>query len=514
MSESNLEYKKRMVDTISESYCGAKWYNATIWLGHGETTSCHHPPSHAIDVEEIKTNPSAIHNTPHKKKMRKMMHEGIRPNECEYCWKVEDMGKDHISDRVMKTKTVSDEKNKEAATLPWDADVDLTTLEISFNRTCNFACSYCSPTFSTTWVKDIKKNGSYKNIVSDGRNHYATTADYAKNAGETEDDNPYIQAFWKWWEKSLQYNLDELRITGGEPLMSDSVWKLFDWFKDNKPLSNRMRYAINSNLVPKKALMDRLIVASQGVENFTLYTSQESVGKHAEYIRDGMKYDEWLSNVERLIVEGNVKHIVCMSTINGLCLASLVEFLDMLKPIKRKYGQEFMTISLNILRFPSFQSCAILPENIKDLYRTKLQNWLDIANKQMLTDLDCKNRPIFNEWEMNQVERLIDYLVIVKTPTANTAEIPKLYNDFKQFYIQYDERRGKNFRETFPQEFVDFIDSIPDVMEDRVNIIASDNEANILSKEGSGYVSDELTDKNKDHSDGHFTDEELAKGNT
>ena len=84
MAKSSLhEYKFNFVDAIGPTYCGAKWYNATIWLGHGQTTSCHHPPSPPIDLEEIKTNPSAIHNTKHKKEMRKMMLNGVRPNECE-----------------------------------------------------------------------------------------------------------------------------------------------------------------------------------------------------------------------------------------------------------------------------------------------------------------------------------------------------------------------------------------------------------------------------------------------
>ena len=79
VGETHREFKARMIDPVSESSCGAKWYNATIWLGHGGTTSCHHPPAHQIDLDEIKTNPSAIHNSRHKKKMRKMMQEGTRP---------------------------------------------------------------------------------------------------------------------------------------------------------------------------------------------------------------------------------------------------------------------------------------------------------------------------------------------------------------------------------------------------------------------------------------------------
>ena len=58
------------------------------------------------------------------------------------------------------------------------------------------------------------------------------------------------------------------------------------------------------------------------------------------------------------------------------------------------------------------------------------------------------------------MQRLIDYLDVVKTPHRNTAETPKLYNDFRYFYEQYDKRRGKDFRSSFPS-FVEWYDSIP-----------------------------------------------------
>ena len=46
--ETYREYRDRVVNNISRSFCGAKWYNATIWLGNGTTASCHHPPAHKI----------------------------------------------------------------------------------------------------------------------------------------------------------------------------------------------------------------------------------------------------------------------------------------------------------------------------------------------------------------------------------------------------------------------------------------------------------------------------------
>ena len=36
---NDLEFKKQKLDTKSASFCAAKWYNATIWLGSGMTTS-------------------------------------------------------------------------------------------------------------------------------------------------------------------------------------------------------------------------------------------------------------------------------------------------------------------------------------------------------------------------------------------------------------------------------------------------------------------------------------------
>ena len=50
--EKLVKYRKEVLDTKSKSFCGAKWYNATTWLGSGTTASCHHPPAHKIPLIE------------------------------------------------------------------------------------------------------------------------------------------------------------------------------------------------------------------------------------------------------------------------------------------------------------------------------------------------------------------------------------------------------------------------------------------------------------------------------
>ena len=434
---NDLEFKRTVLDNISESFCAAKWYNATIWLGSGMSTSCHHPPAHLVDKDKVLTNPKLLHNTPEKKADRAAMQGGLRPAGCEYCWKIEVMGKDAVSDRVYKSKIYPIKALNDAYNTPATTDVDLRTLEIAFDRTCQFACSYCNPAFSSTWVKDIKRNGPYSGLVSDGRNHFTHTHESSQlyRYGET---NPYVEAFFSWWESELHTTLQELRITGGEPLMSADTWKLIDWFKTNKGKSTT-RLAINSNL-GSDVDIDRLLESTKDIA-IDLYTSNEAVGLQAEYIRDGLVWDDWANNVERLLSSYQFKGIHVMCTINALCLDSLDQLLECILQWKTEYGRDAISFTLNILRFPSFQSPLILPDAIRMQYRDQLQAWLD-ANR---------DNEFLHEHEINHLQRLIDYLDVVKTPHSDAFDRPQLLNDFKQFFSQYDQRRSKDFGAAFPQ---------------------------------------------------------------
>ena len=126
-----------------------------------------------------------------------------------------------------------------------------------------------------------------------------------------------------------------------------------------------------------------------------------------------------------------------MCTINSISLPGLTEYLEWCVDKKNKYGgPDAISFTLNILRFPNFQSCLILPMNLRKHYADKLKLFLQ------------KNRNILHEMEAEQVERLIDYL---DTETNQIPNVDKLSKFFKNYYLQYDKRRGKNFVETFPE---------------------------------------------------------------
>jgi hypothetical protein len=229
--------------------------------------------------------------------------------------------------------------------------------------------------------------------------------------------------------------------------MSGETWKLLDWFKKNKGKSST-RLAINSNLGMEYDVIERAIDACEGTP-LDIYTSNESLGSQAEYIRDGLIYGQWEYNMERIMAGNKLRGLHVMCTINALCLESLPEFLTRLMQWKSQYGQDFPNFTLNILRFPSFQSPLVLPDDIRTTHRDRLQSWLD----------HWTNNIMLQEHERNHVQRLIDYLDVVKTPHSEAFDRPRLLNDFKQFYQQYDQRRGKDFKKTFPN-LTEWYDSI------------------------------------------------------
>lgn len=432
--ESFLDFKKRVLDSISPSFCAAKWLHSTIWLNQGTTSSCYHPAHHMISIDEIKKKPNALHDTEEKIIARKQMLNGQRPEECNYCWRIEDLNQTLISDRTYNSAMFCEEDINDITKLNVN-QTNLRVLEISFDRTCNFACSYCSPTFSTTWANDIKEFGPYEGLTSDKRDHYKTSADWAQPYRSAE--NPYIKAFWEWWPE-LQFQLDEIRITGGEPLLSKDVWKMIESLKG---LNSDLRFSINTNLGAKQELIDNLIEATHSFNHFNLFTSCESFGESAEYIRDGLNFVNWQNNLEKVLSEGKLDNCTIMMTVNALSLYSLTDFIDWAFELKKSY-RKTLNISVNLLRHPEFMSIDVLPLTERSRIAEHLENWWK----------PLKDHLRWADFEKEQINRLISY---VKSNTyssgSNGFTRQDLEKDFVSFYQQYDKRRRKDLLKTFPQ---------------------------------------------------------------
>jgi len=430
---------KDELNSISPSFCAAKWGQLTLYLQTGYNHSCHHPSPHKIPLEEIKENYKALHNTKHKKAAMVEMLEGVRPKECEYCWNVEDLSNEHISDRVYKScqswahdmiPKIIENKTE---------DIEPSYLEISFSNTCNLKCSYCTPDISSQWYQEIEKFGGYP--TSENFNNLDYLKSINKLPYKNSEENPYVDAFWKWWPE-LYPKLDTLRLTGGEPLLSKDVWMVIDeLIKNPKP---NLTFAINTNLCAPDELIDKLIDKIQQLEGklkeIQIFTSNESTGKQAEYSRFNMNYNTWSRNLEKVLESTKNVIVANMTTVNIFSIENYDEYIEYLVSLRVKYPATFLKVQFmtNYLRYPEFLSLPILDDKTKKIFEAKMMTLID--------NLSTKYNKHINFAEIDQLKRLVDYMN--ETITEKT-KLKLLRTDFFHYINEYDKRRNVNFLETF-----------------------------------------------------------------
>lgn len=441
-----LKEKREQINAVSPTFCAAKWKQSTILLYNGETHSCHHPSRHKITLDDIKDNPRGIHNTAVKMAARKDMLNGIQTKECDYCWKIENLNKDWMSDRIYKSTYSWALPHIEEIVESGDgANIDPSYLEVAFESTCNFKCVYCSPESSSRWQEEIETHGAIQ--LEDFKLH---DLGWLKEVGKLpihyKENNPYIDAFWEWWPE-LYPNLHTFRITGGEPLLSKHTWRVLDYIAEN-PNPN-LTLAINSNLNVPDKLVEKLVEyinrISGNIKLFDVYTSLESTGKHAEYSRFGMAFDEFKKNCAYVLDNTSSKtRLHYMTTINLTSAPTFLEYLKYIREMRLKYYSKLhefrVRTHLSYLRWPRMLCLTLLSDEDKQRYGDE---WIQFIEEHKLTSLKSDQETFYLE-EVDQVRRLVDYMRSTKEPQS-------LYKDFRNYTRSLDKRRKTSFVETFPE---------------------------------------------------------------
>jgi organic radical activating enzyme len=448
MSESQHNYIKKIisiVDKTSPTFCLAKWHHVTLYLQTGETHSCYHPAPHKIELAELKKNPSALHNTAIKKQERKEMLEGVQTKGCQYCWNIENMGPDYISDRHIKTASIFTEKRyKQVIDNPWDKNVNPEYIEISFGNECNFKCGYCHPKASSRFYNEIKQYGPVTSV----KNHRCDI-DWM-DLYEREEKNPYVDAWWQWWPK-VRKTLTILRITGGEPLMHTSTWKLLASLKED-PMP-KLELNINSNLGVKPALVDKMIeyvnhlTVNKGINRFKLYTSIDTWGPRAEYIRTGLDLKIWERNLDAYLI-GTGQPISFMITFNVLCVTTFKDLLAKILEWRSKYNQYNKTDQPQMVRFDTPYLKEPLQYDMNILPKKEFMKYMKDSLKFMEKNVDDSDVTKFSQVEFEKFRRVVDYMATTEYDQDKVIEGQK---DFYNWFNELDTRRGTEFVTTFPE---------------------------------------------------------------
>ncbi|MCK5073159.1 MAG: twitch domain-containing radical SAM protein [Bacteriovoracaceae bacterium] len=429
------------INHVSSCFCLAKWLQVTVDLVHGTNHSCHHPVRQNIPLEGLEENPSSLHNTKYKKILRRQMLNGRRPAECKYCWQIEDVVGYEWSDRMIKSL---DEWAfpylDEIIKLPWDADVTPTYVEVMFDKICNMSCGYCISGVSSSIENEMEKYGPFK-FVKPYRAEEG--CDFPLGLSQDEGERPYVRAFWKWLP-DIAKKLHVLRITGGEPLLSKNTFKILDYFDENP--SENLILALNTNLCVDDKIIDRFIdrlkpILQQGkIKQFEIYTSVDTFGGQAEYIRKGLNYRKFVNNICKFKESFSDVSIVINVTYGIYSIPSFKKFLEEIYELKQKYGR--LVVDISYLSSPEYLRANMVTE---DFYPT-VRECLDYMESKFSPSGDDG----FSRYEIDKFTRVYLWIIAKAPPEEHNFNRAGFYAFVSQFDKRYYMEEGR-FIEVFPE---------------------------------------------------------------
>lgn len=444
MLNKKIDAENKLID-ISDSMCLAKWGQISFNVRRATFSSCCLSTAVKIDKFAAKKDYNYLFQNIDIIKQKKNMISGEKDSSCDFCWQIEkDTGK-VARERVYKSLDVGfgrvyDEvKSKTVYNL-----INPNYLEVSFSNECNFRCIYCYPFASSRLEKESNTFGPYS--TSDRKNSIEMSA---KEGKENKDE--LIPVFWKWFETNA-YQLETLCITGGEPTMQPNAMKLIDHLAENK--YGELDLKINTNLSSSKDRMDSFLlklsrIPKENVKSITLFVSLDSIGRGAEFVRDGLDFEFLQSNV-RYVLE-KMPHILISFT----CTFSVFSFfgydklIDYILSLKEAYGKTRQIYLVTYpIRNPRYLRLSLLnrkQESYKEVVQSLYQK-ASFLNKQKI-----HGKKSFTDFEFDMLERVIK--------SFDEAVTDQDVTNFYWYINEISERRGiEHYTRVFPEllEFNNF----------------------------------------------------------
>lgn len=412
--------------------CPAKWTELYLYLNHGASNSCHHPMPHSIPRELLST-PSVLHNTPHKLEQQQKMLQGQRPDECHMCWHLEDAGAP--SDRY--TKSI--QWLKEIPSLTVDPNYVPKLIEVVFDNTCNLTCSYCDSGQSSAWSKKVTTDPLQ--LTTDYRNLYSKV-----HVQPGQYDPVFFDAWQAWWP-TIKDQVEIIKVSGGEPLLSKNFWTFLESI-DSAP---DLKFEINSNLSVKRNLLQRLAQHADKFHSITIAASIDAGHTDiSSWTRQGLDIRQFDRNVEYWCDKtlGNCR-IKFQSTVNIFSVWGIQGFLNYAASIGSDWDEKNDDVYLTVVRFPEFQSVLLLPQELRNILAANLEDFVK------------NNDIVFSDRESVYINKVITYL---RSDAQPWRQLPReeLEKDLIQFIDWYDP--DEQWREIFPELFIEWLDKIRERM--------------------------------------------------
>ena len=244
-------------------------------------------------------------------------------------------------------------------------------------------------------------------------------------------------------------------------MMSGHNWKRMDWLSEHAGEAD-CRVEMTTNLAYDQDTLMRFLDACSRVSvPIWLFTSGECTEKKIEDVRDGLDWELWNNNIDHVLNSGVIAMTGICGTLSAASADGFTDFLYWLADRKRNAphnpnNSKSLMLSVNPVRFPTFQNVVILPPALRLEYSQEIDKFLEQRDIVSL----------FATIELDHIKRYSTYLREVKVPheetqithtqteyagTLQNIDVTALGRDFKSFFSQYDQRRNQNFVKTFPR---------------------------------------------------------------
>jgi organic radical activating enzyme len=387
-------------------YCSMKFRFLKIDLNKTTIYTCDAAAPNRVNLDWVESNPGQLFNTDSTVNDRRLMLQNIRNSNCEQnCWPAEDKGS--VSPRLHRKGDIK--THTEIYQTP-------EIIDITINSECNLSCSYCCKEYSSSWRKDIIKNGDYK-ITGLADRYQLTPKDLVIDQLSQSDAKSTRNYQLLLNEVKLAApTLKKLYVTGGEPLLDNYLVETLLDISFNPEIDFNLFSGLGMSMSRFTKLLDKLSALSNKYKNFRLKISAESLDKFYEFNRYGNTWQDFQEKID-LLKQRNIKFIF-HSVMSNLTLFGFYDFYNKFRDID---------FNIDFVHQPHMLSPHVLDEDSKTVIRNQLST------------LDFKYTPeLFKSLE--------------PTPT----DLEKL--NLKEFLLEFTTRRPGLTLDIFPKSFLKWMD--------------------------------------------------------
>ena len=220
-----------------------------------------------------------------------------------------------------------------------------------FGNLCNLSCYMCWPHNSSTRINDVKRlPDKYKGMWFDSN---GTDDGIPKNISKVNKDE-FASSLEQI--KDIAHLVSSIKITGGEPMMMDSHYKLLDLLIESGDAKHIvLKYQTNFTKFSRGE--EAFFKYMKEFEHVHVHISIDSVGEYDEYIRKNGSTDTVEKNIDKLQNLPNVSFGIA-NTVSMLSVLNHSEF-------DKKWKNKNAKLSYFVLAYPDYLSVKHLPDKIK-----------------------------------------------------------------------------------------------------------------------------------------------------